>query len=119
MWRKVASKSSRGPKLNKKAATALWRSDPIIPKHDPLAIRGREIAPRLAGAVFGDAHAGESGLLTANWCMGDAATLRLKANLSNSEIAHKRSEPTGTQIWGGETDDLIPPWSVFWRIGGR
>jgi hypothetical protein len=35
LWRKLASRSGRGPKLNKKAATALWRSDPIIPKHDP------------------------------------------------------------------------------------
>ena len=31
LWRKVASKSNRGrPNLNKKAATALWRSAPII-----------------------------------------------------------------------------------------
>jgi hypothetical protein len=35
LWGKVAGKSIRRPKLNKKAATALWRSDPIIPKHDP------------------------------------------------------------------------------------
>jgi hypothetical protein len=35
LWRKVAGKSNRGPKLNKKAAIALWRSDPIVPKHDP------------------------------------------------------------------------------------
>jgi hypothetical protein len=43
LWRKVASKSSRGPNLNKKAATALWRSEPIIPKPDP---------PKTAGAEF-------------------------------------------------------------------
>lgn len=43
MWRKLASKSSRGPTLNKKAATALWRSDPIVPKHDP---------PRIVGGKF-------------------------------------------------------------------
>jgi hypothetical protein len=42
LWRKVASKSNRGPKLNKKAATALWRSDPIIPKHDPPKTAGGE-----------------------------------------------------------------------------
>ena len=41
LWRK--SKSSRGPNLNKKAATALWRSDPIVPKHDP---------PRIVGGQF-------------------------------------------------------------------
>ncbi|KRR14542.1 hypothetical protein [Bradyrhizobium valentinum] len=35
LWRKVASKSSRGPQLNKKAADALWRGEPVKPKHDP------------------------------------------------------------------------------------
>ena len=35
LWRKVATKSNRGPTLNKKAAAALWRSDPIVPRHDP------------------------------------------------------------------------------------
>jgi maltooligosyltrehalose trehalohydrolase len=84
-----------------------------------LAKRRREIVPRLAGAAFGDAHAADNGLLTANWRMGGGATLQLTANLSNSEIAHKRSEATGTPIWGGETGDLMPPWSVFWRIGGQ
>jgi maltooligosyltrehalose trehalohydrolase len=84
-----------------------------------LAIRRREIVPRLAGAAFGDAHAADSGLLTANWRMGDGATLQLVANLSNNEIAQKRSDATGTQIWGGETSEFIAPWSVLWRIGGR
>jgi len=84
-----------------------------------LAIRRREIVPRLAGAAFGDAHAADNGLLTANWRMGGGATLQLTANLSNSEIAHKRSEATGTPIWGADTGDLMPPWSVFWRIGGQ
>jgi hypothetical protein len=42
LWRKVATKSNRSPKLNEKAATALWRSDPIIPKHDrPKAAGGK------------------------------------------------------------------------------
>jgi hypothetical protein len=43
LWRKIASKSSPGPILNKKAAAALWRSDPIVPKHDP---------PKTAGGKF-------------------------------------------------------------------
>jgi hypothetical protein len=42
LWQKIASKSNRGPKLNKKAATALWRGDPIIPKHDPPKTAGGE-----------------------------------------------------------------------------
>jgi maltooligosyltrehalose trehalohydrolase len=81
-----------------------------------LAIRQREIVSRLEGATFGDAHAADNGLLTADWRMGDGATLRLKANLSPGEIAHKRGEPAGIPIWGRETGELIPPWSVFWRL---
>jgi maltooligosyltrehalose trehalohydrolase len=84
-----------------------------------LAIRRREIVPRLAGASFGDAHAADDGLLTAHWRMGDGATLQLAANLSNSEIARAASAASGTSIWGGEAGDVMPPWSVFWRIGGR
>ena len=84
-----------------------------------LATRRREIVPRLAGASFGDAHAADNGLLTAHWRMGDGATLQLAANLSNSEIARKAIAASGTPIWGGESGDLMPRWSVFWRIGGR
>src|SRR5713101_7665621 len=84
-----------------------------------LATRRREIVPRLAGAAFGNAHAADNGLLTASWRMGDGATLQLAANLSNSEIARKAIAASGTPIWGGEAGDFMPPWSVFWRIGGR
>jgi maltooligosyltrehalose trehalohydrolase len=84
-----------------------------------LATRRREIVPRLAGASFGDAHAADNGLLTAHWRMGDGATLQLAANLSNGEIARKAIAASGTPIWGGESGDLMPRWSVFWRIGGR
>jgi len=84
-----------------------------------LATRRREIVPRLAGASFGDAHAADNGLLTAHWRMGDGATLQLAANLSNSEIARKAIAASGTPIWGGESGDVMPRWSVFWRIGGR
>jgi maltooligosyltrehalose trehalohydrolase len=81
-----------------------------------LAIRRREIVPRLVGAAFGDALAADNGLLTASWRMGDGATLQLEANLSDSAITRKRCEMNGTAIWGGETREHIPPWSVFWRI---
>jgi maltooligosyltrehalose trehalohydrolase len=84
-----------------------------------LAKRRLEIVPRLAGASFGDAHAADNGLLTAHWRMGDGAMLQLAANLSNSEIARAASAASGTSIWGGEAGDMMPPWSVFWRIGGR
>jgi malto-oligosyltrehalose trehalohydrolase len=84
-----------------------------------LAARRRDIVPRLASAAFGDAHAADNGLVTANWRMGDGTTLRLMANLSNSVIAHKPGELTGTPIWGGESGEMMSPWSVSWRLEPR
>jgi maltooligosyltrehalose trehalohydrolase len=81
-----------------------------------LAVRAREIVPRLKRATFGEAHAEDRGLLTAHWRMGDGATLRLTANLSASEIADAPAQAS-TAIWGGEPGNRLPPWSVFWRIG--
>ena len=55
---------------------------------DLLKVRRQEIVPRLTGAAFGEAHAGDNRLLTADWRMGDGATLRLLANLSDQAISH-------------------------------
>ncbi len=86
---------------------------------DLLAMRARQIVPRLAGARFGDAHAADNGLLTADWRLGDGATLRLTANLSNTAIVHKARETTGTPIWGGAPGDVVSPWAVFWLLEAR
>jgi maltooligosyltrehalose trehalohydrolase len=83
-----------------------------------LAIRQREIMPRLAGSSFGKAEAVESGLLTADWHMGDGATLRLAANLSHHEIAHN-VEISGASIWGDAVAGKMSPWSVFWSLDAR
>ena len=48
---------------------------------------GARSFPGLRARRFGDAQAADNGLLTANWRLGDGATLRLTANLSNAEIA--------------------------------
>jgi maltooligosyltrehalose trehalohydrolase len=86
---------------------------------DLLSIRRKQIIPRLAGVRFGEASVEDNGLLTANWRMGDGATLRLLANLSDRAIATKTNELTGTKIWGGDAGNSIAPWSVFWHIGAR
>jgi maltooligosyltrehalose trehalohydrolase len=84
---------------------------------DLLAIRRREIIPRLAGAAFGKADATDDGLLTAQWRMADGITLSLLANLSDRDIPRPADEGKGTLIWGTELKERIPPWSVFSRIG--
>jgi maltooligosyltrehalose trehalohydrolase len=83
---------------------------------DLLAIRRREIVPRLAGAAFGEARVIDRGLLTATWRMGDGMTLRLLANLSPAATARESQETNGVPIFGGEPAEFLPPWSVFWRL---
>jgi maltooligosyltrehalose trehalohydrolase len=82
---------------------------------DLLAVRRREIVPRLAGAKFGTTQASEAGLLLADWQLGDGARLSLMANLSGQEIAVARRE-RGTRIWGRELTGSLPPWAVSWHI---
>jgi maltooligosyltrehalose trehalohydrolase len=82
-----------------------------------LAIRRREIVPRLAGARFGEAHAAANGLLTANWRMGDRTTLRLVANLSERGVRHASPHIQGTLLWGSALRESMPAWSVRWHIG--
>jgi maltooligosyltrehalose trehalohydrolase len=82
-----------------------------------LAVRRKEIAPRLKGASFGDAAAADNGLLTAHWRMGDGATLRLTANLSDKDITQSGNN-AGAPIWGDAAADRLPPWSVVWHLGG-
>ena len=84
-----------------------------------LTIRAREIVPRLAGARFGDARAADNGLLAADWRLGDGATLRLTANLSNAAITHRTREVAGARIWGNPPGDVIKPWTVFWSLEPR
>lgn len=82
-----------------------------------LTIRRREIVPRLAGAAFGAAKSASDGRLSADWRMGDGATLGLFANLSDREITNTSDDSRGTLIWGRELEASVPPWSVHWRIG--
>jgi len=87
---------------------------------DLLAVRRREIAPRLANASFGEAHCNEDGLLTAYWRMGDGKILDLVANLGDRALT--APEAKGTLIWGIELKETSPPptlgpWAVSWRIG--
>jgi maltooligosyltrehalose trehalohydrolase len=82
-----------------------------------LRTRKQQIIPRLVGATFGKAQVADDGLLTADWRMGDGATLRLLANLSGQASSHAPGGPAGTLIWGSELGGNVPPWTVLWRIG--
>jgi maltooligosyltrehalose trehalohydrolase len=80
-----------------------------------LAVRRREIIPRVVGAKPVTAQVTKAGLLSASWQMGDGARLSLTANLSHQEVAVTQPGE-GTLIWGRELTGSLPPWTVSWRI---
>jgi malto-oligosyltrehalose trehalohydrolase len=84
---------------------------------DLLAIRRREIVPRLAGARFGSAHR-DGSVITAEWRLGDGSTLALMANLSGEAAKAPRLTGESRALWGDAASDKLPPWSVSWTIGG-
>jgi maltooligosyltrehalose trehalohydrolase len=84
---------------------------------DLLATRRREIVPRLAGAKFAAARSDQH-LLTSDWLLADGQTLRLLANLSDADATAPSNFRPLRSIWGGELRATLPPWSVFWSIGG-
>ena len=79
-----------------------------------LAIRRREIVPRLAGARFGEAHAADNGLLTARLAHGRRRNALADGQLSERETALASAESRELRIWGSEPPRACPPWSVFW-----
>ncbi|OPF95207.1 malto-oligosyltrehalose trehalohydrolase [Rhodopseudomonas palustris] len=81
-----------------------------------LAIRHREIVPRLDSSRFGDARITGDGLLKAFWRLTDGATLELVANLSDDERDGGAPPAAGTILWGGDWNRIIPPWAVSWRL---
>jgi maltooligosyltrehalose trehalohydrolase len=82
-----------------------------------LAIRRRHMTPLLAQVRFGEAHAADDGLLSANWRVGDAR-LWLTANLSDHTRAGPSTQIRGLPIWG-QPDGTMKPWSVLWQLEAR
>ncbi len=81
-----------------------------------LAIRAKEIAPRLAQSAFSSAR-WEQDVLTAAWRLGGGASLHLLANLSAADTARPQDAALGRPIWGGAVPETLPPWSVYYGIG--
>jgi 1,4-alpha-glucan branching enzyme len=84
---------------------------------DLLAVRNKEIAPRLAGATFGSAR-WQDNVLLAEWTLGDNMTLQLAANLSDEESLRPSGLNAGRPIWG-DGSERMPPWAVVWTVGAR
>ena len=67
--------------------------------------------------TFGSAQWDE-GVLTANWSFGHGRALILLANLSKAEVGRPLHIREGRPIWGDDPNGKLPPWSVFWSVGG-
>jgi malto-oligosyltrehalose trehalohydrolase len=79
-------------------------------------VRKRQIIPRLRGARFGSANISDSGLLTADWQLGDGSRLSLAANLGGN--SQQRPSAQGETIWG-DNGSQLGPWSVVWQLQAR
>ena len=87
-----------------------------------LALRGREIVPRLAGDGTRARHwtvLGDERTLDVEWQLADGSRLRLWTNLGPEPVA-MAAEPPGRSLYrypprpGVETE--LPPWSAHWFL---
>ncbi len=92
--------------------------------HHLLAIRRREIVPRLAGIGAGQAHAAPLGerALQASWRLGDGSRLTLLANLGAAPVSGV-GRPAGVALFAGSSGlelelakGMLPPWSAAWFL---
>ncbi|WP_284701359.1 MULTISPECIES: malto-oligosyltrehalose trehalohydrolase [Rhodoplanes] len=83
---------------------------------DLLAVRHREIVPRLAGAGAGRWTVLGPGTVAVDWMLRDG-TLRLVANLASGPRA-EIGLPAGRRLWteGTVGPQGLGPWSVVWAI---
>jgi maltooligosyltrehalose trehalohydrolase len=80
-----------------------------------LAIRQREIVPRMPDIAFG--HAQVTGaVLKVEWRQTDGGKLLLVANLGHVAAAFSDHDG-GKPIWGGTPPSSLPPYGVFWSLG--
>lgn len=88
-----------------------------------LALRAREIAPRLHGLLPGSARydvLGDSGI-RARWRLGDGAALTLYANLGRAPMSEDSGRPDGRLLHATHEEEAflrreLPPWSVYWFL---
>jgi maltooligosyltrehalose trehalohydrolase len=107
-------------KLNWAEITEEAHAEWLTLYRDLLAIRRREIIPRLKN-ISGNSGSYQilgEGAVSVQWKMGDGASLRLVANLRDQPLIN--IEPNGRQLWpiGTDSDDSLGPWGVIWTVIG-
>jgi malto-oligosyltrehalose trehalohydrolase len=87
-----------------------------------LALRRREIVPRLSGMRGGSGGFERlgGGCLMCRWTLGDGSVLSLLANLGAAPCPTPAEAPDGRVLhrWPDSVTDVLPAWSVTWRLSG-
>jgi malto-oligosyltrehalose trehalohydrolase len=86
--------------------------------HRLLAIRRREIIPRLAGKVAGAGYDVRGSVLSARWTLADESTLMVTANLGAAAAPTERPPHGWRELYRGGTAtvDSLGPWSLVWHL---
>jgi maltooligosyltrehalose trehalohydrolase len=82
-----------------------------------LAIRHREIVPRLKGAASGRYQVIGESALSVRWRMGDGAELMVLANLAPEPLTNV-AQPEGRILWAAGMEDAaaLGAWAVLWML---
>jgi len=103
-------------KLDWAAAEAPGHASWFALYRELLAIRHREIVPRLKGAGSGRFDVIRPGTLSVSWPMGDGARLSLLANLTSGPLINA-ALPGGRRLWASGLDDAsLGAWAVLWVV---
>ncbi len=105
-------------KLNWKETTKSSHADWLALYRDLLAIRRREIVPRLRdiGGNSGSFETLGDAAVRVRWKIGGGAKLVLIANLKSRPLGEVKAR--GRRIWPAPTDagDMLGSWGVIWSI---
>lgn len=115
----VAEETFRASALDWDELDDSGHAERLVLYRELLALRAREIIPRLPGTSGGNTFrlVGERGL-EVDWTLGDGSTLTLLANLG-SETGSGFERPGGSLVYAtsGEPEDgSLSPWSVAWYL---
>jgi maltooligosyltrehalose trehalohydrolase len=114
----TSEETFRSAKLNLQEATTGSHADRLVLYRDLLALRRREIVPRLKdiGGNAGSFQVLQEGAVCVRWGMGDNTELSLAANLADRPPG--KVAPRGRRLWsaGVDVDGTLGPWSVIWSI---
>jgi maltooligosyltrehalose trehalohydrolase len=117
----TSEKTYKSAKLNWTEATEGMHAEWLAFYRELLAVRHRDIVPRLRhiGGNSGSYQILGQGSISVRWIMGDGTHLRLIANLSDERLL--RAPFHGRRLWsvGCTNDDSLGPWGVIWSLEGE